>query len=242
MTRTIMTSERYSKSAMLLHWLIAAALAFQLGLGELLEHAPRAARLDIVMFHATVGITILLLTLVRVGVRLAKPKPADLNDAGWAHLLARLTHFALYAFMILAPLSGWLIMSTNRLVLPMSFWGLFDWPAFPLVSGLAEATRESLHDLGETVHGALGKIGLVLFLLHVAGALRHQFIKRQPLIERMLPLSRPLGPVAGTVLILLLASTAAALLFFGKEGATVPRAEQRVYDMLPAPSPSPEAN
>lgn len=237
MSQTGLAPERYSRSALTLHWLIAAALAFQLGLGEMLEHAPRAARLDIVMFHATVGVTILLLTLVRVGVRLARPIPAPLPDASWTHRAARVTHVLLYAFMLLAPLSGWIVMSTNRLVLPVSFWGLFDWPVLPLVGNMAAASREALHAIAETVHAALGKIGMLLFLLHVAGALRHQFFKADPLVERMLGSGRPLGRTTGTIVILLLSAVAAGLLIFGKQGVTVPRAEQRVYDMIPAPPP-----
>lgn len=234
MTRTIMTPERYSRSAMLLHWLIAAALAFQLGLGELLEYTPRDVRLDIIMFHATIGMTILVLTLARIGVRLRKPRPAPLPDSRWVHRLAGGVHFALYAFMLLAPLSGWLLMSTNRVVLPVSFWGLFDWPAFPFTTGLSETLRYGLHEVAEAVHATLGKIGILLFLLHVAGALRHQFSKGEPLLERMLLLPRPLGRTAGTWSILLAAGAAMGLFVFALQGPPVPKAEQRIYDMIPA--------
>jgi cytochrome b561 len=234
-----MSPARYSKTAMLLHWLIAGALAFQYGLGEALEHATRATKLDIAQFHKAVGITILLLTLFRIGVRVFKPRPAPLGDAGWAQKLASITHLGLYAFMLFAPLTGWLAASTGRFVFPISVWGLFDFPTFPFLAGMEEAARHNLHEFAEEVHGAIAKIGMLLFLLHVAGALRHQFAKKEPLIERMVPVRKPFAPVVGSMVILGLAALYFVLLNVGKLPGVVPPAEPRVKAMATKLAPPP---
>lgn len=236
-----MSPARYSKTAMLLHWLIAGALAFQYGLGEALEHATRATKLDIAQFHKTIGITILLLTLLRIAVRAFKPRPAPLGDAGWAQKLASIAHLGLYAFMLFAPLTGWLAASTGRFVFPISIWGLFDFPAFPFLGGMEEAARHNLHEFAEAVHGAIAKIGMLLFLLHVAGALRHQFAKKEPLIERMVPVRKPFAPVIGSMVILGLAALYFVLLNIGKLPNVVPPAEPRIKAMAAKLAPPPAA-
>lgn len=241
-----MTQDRYSSSAILLHWLIAAALAFQFGLGEALEHLPRGPKqLDVIQFHKTIGITILLLTLVRVAVRVATPRPRPVGDSGWAQRLASAAHLGLYAVMILAPLTGWLASSTGRLSVPIDMFGLFHWPAFPGMDSLAEASRHGLHEFGEETHGAIAKIGLLLFLLHVAGALRHQFLARQRMVERMMPGHITLSPIVGSAHIVGFAAVLAALMMWGKTGpapATDPAIARSVQEQLAKAGPQqPEA-
>lgn len=227
-----MTPQRYSKTAMLLHWLIAAALAFQIGLGEAMEHLPRGPQqFDVAQFHKAVGITILVLTLWRIAVRFSTPRPAPMGDAGWAQRLAGITHWGLYAFMLLAPLSGWIATSTSRFKLPIDMFGVFHWPAFPMMAGLEEAARKSLHEFAEDVHGGLVKIAMLLFLLHIAGALRHQFLMRQPTVERMMPGSKPLSPVLGTAHILGFTALLFGILVWGKSGPA-PAADPAIAQSL----------
>jgi cytochrome b561 len=137
-----MTATRYSRTAMALHWLIAAMLAFQFGLGEAFEHLPRGKLLfDTAQFHKSIGITILLLTVIRLAVRFTKPRPAPLGDSGWAQRLAGIVHWGLYAFMIGAPLTGWLAASTSRLDIPTYLFNVIPWPDFPFVSGMEAAAK-----------------------------------------------------------------------------------------------------
>ncbi|MBK8631091.1 MAG: cytochrome b [Sphingomonadales bacterium] len=238
-----MTQERYSGSAILLHWLIAAALAFQFGLGEALEHLPKGPKqLDVIQFHKAIGMTILALTLVRIGVRAATPRVTPVGDSGWAQRLAGAAHLGLYAFMILAPITGWIASSTGRLTVPIDMFGLFHWPAFPGLGGLAEASRHGLHEFGEESHVIMTKIGMVLFLLHIAGALRHQFLAKQRMVERMMGGNRTLSPIVGSAHIIGFAAVMAALLAWGKTGpapATDPAIAQSVQDQLAKAAPQP---
>lgn len=180
-----MEPARYSRTAITLHWLLAALLAFQIALGWRMGDLTAATgQFHAVQLHKSIGITILLLTLARVAVRLWKPRPAPHYDRPWARRLAGLVHFGLYLFMIGAPLTGWLIVSTSRIPVPTLLYETVPWPHIP---GLDGAMRKPIHEAGETVHGALAWIGIALLALHVVGALRHQWLLRQPLIERMLP-------------------------------------------------------
>ena len=192
----------YSRAAVLLHWLIAAALAFQLGLGLRAEQLAQGDQLfDVLQLHKSVGITILLLTLMRVTIRFFKPPPPALTDKKWALFLSKLTHFLLYAFMIGAPLTGWLLASTSKLEIDTILFGTIPWPHFPGTDMLAMDTKSAVHEASESAHKYLSWLGLTLFLLHVAGALRHQFLKSEPLLARMLPIVAAHKRIAGSFLI-----------------------------------------
>lgn len=180
-----MEQARYSRAAIALHWLIAATLAFQIALGWRMETLTAATgQFHAFQLHKSIGIAILLLSLARVVIRFWKPRPAPHGDRRWARVLAGAVHFGLYLFMIGAPLTGWLLVSTSRIQVPTLLFGLVPWPHLPGVTG---ALREPLHQFGEGAHSALVWIGIGLFILHVAGAIRHQWLLRQRLIERMLP-------------------------------------------------------
>lgn len=238
-----MTPTRYSRTAMLLHWGIAAALAFQFGLGLAFEETSRGKALfDIAQFHKSIGITILLLSLARLAVRFAKPRPAPMGDKGWAERLASITHVGLYAFMILAPLTGWLATSTSRFAIPTYLFNTLPWPDFPFVAGMADAAKHSLHEFAEGAHVAVTKLGMLLFLLHVAGALRHQWLLKEPLIERMVPVRRALSPLLGSALIVALFGGAFGLLALGRMPGIAPAANALLMAVPSANlSPTPAA-
>ena len=100
---------RYTDVAILLHWLIAAAIVYNLVSGLLRPVLPRG----FFVFHVSSGITILVLTLVRIGWRLTHRPPPYLPMAAWEKGLAHAIHFLLYAAMLLLPFSGWAMVSAN---------------------------------------------------------------------------------------------------------------------------------
>ncbi len=168
--------QRYSSGAILLHWTIALALAFQLALGFAMP--KNESGFALYQLHKSVGITILLLTLVRVAWRLThRPPPAV--EGGFQGFLAKAVHTLLYAFMVGAPLAGWVVVSTDPINIPTVFWGVIPWPHLPLPSAINETA--------EAAHEALAWIGIALIVLHVAGALRHQFWIKDGLLQRMGP-------------------------------------------------------
>ncbi len=175
-----MTAERYSRTAMMLHWALALLLAFQLSLGWRLEDMPRGPGLfSAYQLHKSVGISILLLTLVRVAIRFLHKRPPLPVDSRWAQMLAKLTHFGLYAVMLGGPLTGWALVSTAKIKVPTLVFNILPWPHLPI--------SDAWHDLAEAGHAVLALLGVLLFFMHVAGALRHQFVKGEALLPRMVP-------------------------------------------------------
>lgn len=175
----------YSSVAITLHWLIAALIIANVFVGGAMEDAKGAAKAQIFVYHMSVGISVLLLSLVRLGWRLREPWPAlPAGMAQWERLLARLTHVGFYVLMIGVPLLGWATVSANPRVSGLEWWGVIPWPELPLAKSddLAET-------LGDT-HEASVKLVYVLLALHVAGALKHHFLSKDDVLARMIPLLR----------------------------------------------------
>lgn len=173
---TGVAATRYSTGAIWLHWLIAFALAAELALG--FGMPKDASGFTLYQLHKSLGITILLLTVVRIGWRFARPAPAALQG-GFQGLLVKLGHLGLYAFMLAAPLTGWAIVSTAPIDVPTVLWGAVPWPHLPLADGLNH-TLEEAHELI-----AFG--GMALFVGHVLAALYHHFLLKDTTMVRMSP-------------------------------------------------------
>jgi cytochrome b561/polyisoprenoid-binding protein YceI len=208
---------RYSRMAIFLHWAIALGLAFQIALGWRFEYEKPGGELFwLYQLHKSVGISILLLSLLRLAIRLMVERPSPEADSIWARRLSGAVHSGLYVVMIGGPLTGWLLVSTAKLRVPTLLFGMVPWPHLPFVAGLEGAARQNLHEIGENAHGIIAWIGIGLFALHVAGALRHQWLLRQPLMERMLPFatrrSRVLPSLVAVTLLIAAAWTVACVI------------------------------
>lgn len=179
----------YSRISITLHWLIALLLVGNFVGGLLLEDlinssvpAERQLGFTIVQLHKSMGLTILMLSLLRLLTRLAvgtPPLPAHMTPV--ERSLARLTHWGFYAVMILVPLSGWVMVSASPLGFPTIWFGLFEWPHLPV------ETSKATSGAAAEVHEVIAFLGAGLFVLHVAGALKHHFLDRDDVLARMLP-------------------------------------------------------
>ena len=205
--------QRYSAGAIALHWLLALALAFQLSLGFVIQ--PDAAGFALYQLHKSVGITILLLSFVRLGWRLAHRAPPPL-EKGWENVLAQAVHVGFYLFMILAPLTGWALVSTAPIEVPTLLFGTIPWPHLPL--------PDAWYDGAEAAHTVLAWFGLALFVLHVAGALRHHLLLRDGLLRRMAPRGSAPLVVGLAALVLLTGGGTLVLLDRGEQAG--PQGEQ----------------
>lgn len=228
---------RYSRTAMTLHWVLALLLAFQLALGWRLEDFPDGPALFVAFqAHKSVGILILVLTVLRLAIRLVRPRPQLMGDSAWAKALAHAVHVAFYIVLIGAPLTGWALVSTARMKVPTLLFNTIPLPHLPLPA--------FVHEPSEGAHGALALLGFVLFLLHVAGALRHQFVKDENILGRMIPLlgagrhvSRARAGVATLVVLGMIVTTFVAARFVSFDGsspaatnASVPAVAELVED------------
>jgi cytochrome b561/polyisoprenoid-binding protein YceI len=186
-------ARRYSTGAVVLHWLTVAAIVFQLALAWRMNGPRSPETFAAFQLHKSVGITILALSLARLGWRLANPPPPmSPTLAAWERRLAHVTHIGFYVILIGMPLTGWLAVSTSRLRLPTLLYGTIPWPDLPGLAGLSAEARKMWRKLGENGHEVLAYLLLALLVLHVAGALKHQlFDRHEPVLGRMLPGAKP---------------------------------------------------
>ena len=185
---------RYSSLSTALHWAIALLIFVQIGLGwyfnEVLpDHSP--AQDQVQDFHVSLGLTTLLLILVRLGSRFFVPMPQLPPDLPrWENRLAHAVHILLYVLMLALPLSGWLLLTVRHA--PIPFWGI-DWPALPGLEAYTGRAHRAFGQAAKHFHIfimiwiALGLIGL-----HVAGAIKHQF-DGHPVLWRMIPFLKARG-------------------------------------------------
>jgi cytochrome b561 len=170
---------RFTVLQRLLHWLMAACILamFFIGVGMVSTIMPKFVPL--LLTHRTLGITILVLALIRLGVRArygAPPLPADLPEP--MKLAAQLSHYALYALMIAMPLIGWGMLSAGAY--PVVLYGNIRLPAIlPQSAGL--------HTLLWNAHFYLAFAFFALVLLHLAAALFHALVRRDGVFESMAP-------------------------------------------------------
>jgi len=175
----------YGVVAMTLHWLIAAAIIGMLVFGKYMNGLPDtdANKFALYQLHKSVGITILVLSVARLGWRLVNvvpPLPAGMP--AWQRWGAHLSHFGLYVLMIGIPLSGWARVSSDPIGIPTIWFGMFEIPPLP---GLGVG-KDISHDMHEA-HELLGNAMILLLLLHVGAALKHHFWDRDTVLRRMLP-------------------------------------------------------
>ena len=179
---------RYSSGAIALHWLIAVLLLGNLAVGlfvleplmDSTDAADKQLGLRLIALHKSVGLTILLLVVVRLAWRLAHPvPPLPGHMTPLERTLARTSHIGFYLVMFLLPLTGWAMVSTGKTIFPWQYFGLFDVPALPLPAGWGHFFHES--------HGILGWITAAMLVLHVAAALKHHYWDRDDVLARMLP-------------------------------------------------------
>jgi len=177
------TEARYGAAAIALHWLTAALIVANLTLGLSMVPLPISPRkLQWYAWHKWIGITVFLLTCMRLAWRWAEPAPAPVAMPEWQRRAASATQVLLYALLLLIPLSGWVYSSaTGVQVVYLGLVPLPDLvPADKALAGLLKAT-----------HLTLNFTLFVLVFVHSAAALKHHFVDHDPALTRMLPRTRP---------------------------------------------------
>ncbi|MCJ2177896.1 cytochrome b [Novosphingobium album (ex Hu et al. 2023)] len=178
-----METKQYSPVAVVLHWLIALLIALNFVAAWVAEDMPKAEKMQIMGNHKAFGLTILVLTVIRILWRVLHKAPAFSSAlSAWEVALARVTHALFYFLMLGIPLTGWGMVSGGGN--PVSWFGLFEIPALPV--GGDKALGGIFHES----HEALATVMLVLFALHVAGALKHHFLDHDDTMARMVPFLR----------------------------------------------------
>lgn len=175
-------SDRYSRPAIALHWLLALLIVANFALGVYMHELPFSmTRLKLFNWHKWAGVTILALSAARLLWRLTHRPPADVPMPAWQARAAQAAHWALYALFFAVPLSGWAYSSAAGF--PIVLFGVLPLPDFV-------AADRAFSETIKPLHGALAWALAATVLLHVAAALKHHFVDRDGLLLRMLPARR----------------------------------------------------
>ncbi|WP_425994488.1 YceI family protein [Caulobacter sp. DWR1-3-2b1] len=187
------TRTRYTTVAIVIHWLIAAAIIFQIILGWRAGDGPKGpTTFALFQLHKSIGITILLLSLFRLAWKLThRSPPPPMGQPNWEKIASHVVHAGFYVIMIGLPLTGWLIVSTSRTNIPTLLFGAIPWPHLPLLPDLAAGAKGVWHEIGEIGHGVLVKTTYLLLLLHLGAVAKHQILDKDEVLSHMAPGARP---------------------------------------------------
>lgn len=181
---------RYTGVAIALHWLVAAGIVANVTLAWVWPHLADAAVRPAIDTHKSIGITVLGLAILRLLWRWTHRPPAlPTAYQRWEIGLSHATHWLLYGLIFAMPLTGWIMDSAYKdaATHPMRLFGLFPWPRIGIVMRLDPATRDRVHDLFDAGHVWASYLLYALVALHVAGALKHEWIDREHELRRMTP-------------------------------------------------------
>lgn len=172
-------AKAYSAFARTLHWLTAVGVLSMIPAGIVMGQLKGGPLQNFLFdFHRSTGVVLFLVTVVRLGYRLARPPlPLPADVPGWQRTLSSAVHYSLYAILLVNPLLGWIATSAYPARITV-FW-LVELP--PIVDKnrpFSEAVFE--------VHSMLGYLAATLVTLHVAAACYHHFIRRDKVLWRMI--------------------------------------------------------
>lgn len=173
--------KQYSTVSKFLHWSVAGLIVAQYGLAKLAENAEHndkiLQQLALTANHKSIGITILLLALVRLVYRLRNAAPSlPSSMPKWQRTASKWSHFLLYSLLLALPISGWLMSSAKAY--SVSWFNLIELP--DLV-----APNKTLAELLTLTHEYLGEALFVIALVHVLAALKHHLIDKDDVLNRM---------------------------------------------------------
>lgn len=169
--------KRYHPLLVSLHWLLALMILGALGFGLfVLEETPNSDpdKILLLKMHMIAGISILVLMLIRLGVRLTTAKPPE-ADTGFPLLNKIITpmHYVVYLAVIVMAGSG---MATSMAA------GL---PDIVFGGSGAPLPKDFHHVAAHEVHETMAVVLILLIAGHIAAALYHQLIRKDGLFTKM---------------------------------------------------------
>ncbi len=179
-----MIANRYTRTAIALHWLIALLLVGLFAVGLAMHDLPLSPqKLKIYAWHKWAGVSVFLLVLVRLAWRVGHRPPAlPAAMPGWQKAAARGLHLALYLLMLAIPLSGWLMSSAKGF---QTVW----FGVLPLPDLLDK--NKALGDALQVAHMSLNFGLAALVVAHAGAAIKHHLIEKDDVLTRMLPRMPP---------------------------------------------------
>lgn len=181
--------ERYGAIHQLLHWVMGFSIIGLLAMGFFFKEAKKIfGDMEAYFYHKSLGITVLALLVFRIFWRFMNHEPnLPRGMGGFQVFAARLVHLLLYFGMAVMPLSGWVM--SNAAGYPVSLWGYYTLPTLVQKNREIGSLCHEIHELaGFALVGAVG--------IHFLAALFHQFVQKDGLMLRMLPVSAKKAAIA----------------------------------------------
>jgi cytochrome b561 len=174
------TELSWGTPAKLLHWTVAALVFLQIALGwAAVTWRLSPTKLDLFVFHKSIGMLVLVLMVVRVAWRAVNNAPSLPADMGpLERRSAHASHLLLYVLLLFMPVTGWIVTSAANIPLRI-FWMI---PLPPVVE-----PDKPMADAAASIHLVLFVVLSLLLALHIAAALRHHFFRHDDVLARMLP-------------------------------------------------------
>ncbi|HUW53279.1 MAG TPA: cytochrome b [Rhodanobacter sp.] len=172
---------RFAAPLRRMHWIMFALVLLAYLFINLFELFPKgsATRANILASHFLAGLAVLLLVLPRLWLRSRHARPAITPPPGhWEELLSKLTHAALYLFLLVQPILGVITLQVGGK--PVTLFGVTVLPAL-----LGAPDRALSHQL-ENIHGTIGEVFYYVIGLHILAALWHHYRRRDDTLKRML--------------------------------------------------------
>jgi cytochrome b561 len=171
------TENHWGWPSKLFHWLTAALILIQIPLGYYAEELKLSPlKLDLFVWHKSIGMLVLLLATLRLLWRITGTIPSIPNSSPTQRRLAQLAHTLLYGLIIALPVSGWIMTSAANI--PSKLFWLIELPA---ITGPDEA----LKSMAAEVHEICVTMLVVILVVHIGAALRHHLILRDSILKRM---------------------------------------------------------
>jgi len=171
-------TDRYTRTAVALHWTIAALIISAIGAGWFMtDMAISPLKLRVYSWHKWIGVTVLALFAVRALWRLTHAPPPLLPMPAWQRLAAQSLHGFLYLMMVVQPLTGWIY--SNASGFPIVYLKLIP---LPNLVGKDKALARAFQDY----HSIGGTVLAVAIGLHALAALKHHLVDRDDTLRRML--------------------------------------------------------
>jgi cytochrome b561 len=174
------SNERYGTLSIALHWIMFILMAAVYASIELRVLFPKGSdpREAIKALHFMLGLSVLLLLMLRIYARVSSPSPTIKPALSCIqNVAAKAGHLTLYALMLMMPVLGWLTLSAAGK--PIPFFGA----ELPALIAQNKELAKSLKELHETI----GVIGYYLIGFHVLAALYHHYFKKDNTLTRILP-------------------------------------------------------
>ena len=178
MNQTVLT-RAYTRTAVLLHWLLALGVLMQFGLGWWMRTLPDKTGVQAYWFnlHKSLGLTVFLIAaLLLVWRCIHRPPPLPDTMPMWQRRAAKACHYGLYICVLIMPITGYMGSSFTRF--PIRFWGM----TLPNFWGWESAELKALCSL---VHLSTVMVFMALAGIHIAAALFHLMNKHDPVFRRM---------------------------------------------------------